>query len=151
MDEYLISVTELAYGILFLIAAILGVYLVIMVRNANETFKNFKNILSENREHIQTTIKNISEISTEARSIAEKSNEAVNEAAPRIPVIVNDVGVIAKSVKDSVKKVGSTVEAVGEGVIQTTDAVKSNAGDIVTYLKIIVDIIKTVIGMFGKK
>lgn len=146
--EITISVLELLYAILILLGIVLLFYLILLTKNAYTVLKKFNDSVDKTR--LDRIVTNLDDTTKNAKEVTDVLNENSKEIMPMIPGIVKDVQEISTSSRKTVKNVEGTVESIHDGVSRTTEAFSSGAEDVVSYIKIIGEVIKTVFGMFSK-
>lgn len=146
--EITISVIELLYSILIILGIILITYLILLAKNAYTVLKKVNETVDKAR--LERIVKNMDEVSVNAKEITDLLNENSKDIMPLIPGITKDVKEITESSKNTVKNVEGTVESIHDGVSRTSEAFSSGAEDVVSYIKVIGEVIKTVFNMFSK-
>ncbi len=147
--EITISVLELLYAILILLGIILLVYLILLAKNAYVVLKKVNETVDKTL--LERIVKNLDDTSTNAKEVTDLLNENSKEVMPLIPGIAKDVSDITASSKKTVINVEGTVESIHDGVSRTSEAFSSGAEDVVSYVKVIGEVIKTVFSMFSKE
>lgn len=146
--EITISVLELLYVILILLGIVLLFYLILLAKNAYVMLKKVNESIDKTR--LDRIVKNLDDTSVNAKEMTDLLNENSKEVIPMIPGIVKDVQEISSSSRKTVMSVEGTVESIHEGVSRTTEAFSTGAEDVISYIKIIGEVIKTVFGMFSR-
>jgi len=147
--EITISVLELLYLVLGILGIILLVYLILLLKNAYVVLKKFNETVDKTR--LERIVKNLDETSTNAKEMTSLLNENSKEILPLIPGITKDFQEITASSKKTVINVEGTVESIYDGVSRTSEVFATGAEDVVSYVKVIGEIIKAVFSMFSKE
>lgn len=125
MDGY-IKLSNLAIIVIVAIAAVCGVYLILLLRNLNSSIKVLKDILKDNKKNIDETLKNM-------------------------PVISKNTAEITDKAKDELKLLGAAVHEFGAAAEFTSAATETVNKDIIGKLRSLVDIIDFIIRLFKRK
>lgn len=121
----MISYRDLGLVILFLLAAGLGIYLFIILSHLHSILKNVRDLLERNRHNLDQTM-------------------------DILPSIANNVDDAAINLRDSVEKVTNAVDTVGHKVTETVAGVSTGTQQAAEYIRIISEIVKTVLQIFDK-
>lgn len=146
-----ISLGDLGLFILFVLAVVVGIYLVITLRNVSMVLKQAKKILDENEQPIKELIKPLPKIAKNFEGITGKVSKGVEDVDKKVPCIMKNVDGITDNLNKSTKSINTAVDTIGEGITDTLSIVQGTAGDVTMYIKIINEIAKFMTGVFSKK
>lgn len=134
-----VSLQDIFIFLILILLIVLGAYLILALRNANEVLKYARNILKTNEESIEKLIKPIPVIT-----------ENLAKATKDAPEVMANMKAITGTIKDGVVKAEEAVDVIGEGIAETVSVVRGSAEDITAYIKIISEVVKIIIGVFSK-
>ncbi len=121
-----VDLSVLAWLIIFCIAVIIGVFLIILLRNCLKVVDKVNHILDSNSENIGRTL----------------------EALPSTVRSVDELAVSAKGTLDKATSVVSTVE---DTVNETIDSFSFNAENVLSIINIASSVVKSIISAFSSK
>jgi ABC-type transporter Mla subunit MlaD len=78
--EIALTLSDIGWICLFIIAAAAGVYLVLALANAHRLLKQVNRILADNRTNIDTLLENAQAISTDTRQTTQRARETAEDA-----------------------------------------------------------------------
>jgi hypothetical protein len=120
-----ITLEELGYFILFLLALGVGVYLIVTLNNLNGLVKEVRARLDANRQHI-------------------------DQSLAHLPVITENINDASFGVKRGVEQTEAMIDQVNANMGDTLVAVHKTADSISTYSILVTEIIKSVMDIFSK-
>jgi methyl-accepting chemotaxis protein len=120
-----ITLEDLGFFILFLLALGVGVYLAVTLKNLNGLVKEIRDLLGANRKNIDQSLANL-------------------------PVITENLNEASFGVKRGVNQTEEVIEQVSANVGETMIAVHKTADNISTYSIIVTEIVKSVMDLFSK-
>jgi methyl-accepting chemotaxis protein len=120
-----ITLEDLGFFILFLLALGVGVYLAVTLKNLNGLVKEIRDLLGANRKNIDQSLANL-------------------------PVITENLNEASFGVKRGVNQTEEVIEQVSANVGETMIAVHKTADSISTYSIIVTEIVKSVMDLFSK-
>ncbi len=121
-----VDLSVLAWLIIFCIAVIIGVFLIILLRNCLKVVDKVNHILDSNSESIERTL----------------------EALPSTVRSIDELAVSAKGTLDKATSVVSTVE---DTVTETIDSFSFNAENVLSIINIASSVVKSIISAFSSK
>jgi len=152
-----LTVQDLFKLILFLLGIGVLTYLIIVLSNINKLLGQARAMAENNLKEIDTTIKqlpeiseNINAITKEAKNTLETLSPEVNDLLKTINSISGKVEGITSVVDNTTHKVGDTVDLVSDGIAETVLAFKFNAKNASQYLSIIREVIDMIKKAFYK-
>lgn len=146
-----LTLQDLLKLILFLLGiGVLG-YLLLILRNVNKAIGQTQRLLEENTEELDSTIKQLPEITTNINKLTSETTKLVSEMSPDISGVVHNVNGITSKIDDIaniVDKTGhtveDTVELLTDTIADTALAFQFNAKNVTSYIEIIKEIIEIV-------
>lgn len=150
MDATL-TIQDLLKFILFLLGIGVLTYLIIILRNLSKILGQVRIIADENAKEIDTTIKQLPEISENVNAITKEAKDTLINLQPEINGLLHNVNSISTKVEgitnlidDTTHKVGDTVGIVTDSISETATAFKFNAKNVTEYLNIIKEILEII-------
>ncbi|MDF2985331.1 MAG: hypothetical protein K0R50_841 [Eubacterium sp.] len=121
-----VDLSVVAWFIIFCIAVIIGVFLIILLRNCLKVVDKVNKILDNN-------------------------SESIGETLDALPSTVKSIDELAISAKGTLDKATSVVTAVEDTVTETIDSFSFNAENILSIINIASTVVKSIIGAFSSK
>ncbi len=121
-----VDLSVVAWFIIFCIAVIIGVFLIILIRNCLKVVDRVNKILDSNSENIQKTL----------------------EALPSTVKSIDELAVSGKGTLDKATSVVSTVE---DTITETIDSFSINAENVLSIINIASSVVKSIISAFSSK
>lgn len=144
-----LTLQEIMWVILFLIAVGLGVFLILAIKNVVGILKKVNKIVDDNEKSINTILKEAPIIMDNVNKITEDVQETLDAVSPSITHIVSNVDIISTDVTNTVEKVTYTVDVVGESIEETAEMLKDSKKSISNYLNMIMEIAAVLKGIFS--
>lgn len=153
-----LTVQDLFKLILFLLGIGVGVYLIMILANVNKLLKQARTIAESNMKEIDTTIKQLPEISVNINAITKEAKTTLVNLAPEVNELLHNVNSISSKVEnvanlidDTTSKVNETFDVVSDSIAETALAFSYNAKNATDYMKIIKEVIEVIRGILNKK
>lgn len=150
-----LTVQDLFKLILFLLGIGIGAYLIMILANINKLIKQARSITESNIKEIDTTIKQLPEISVNINAITREAKTTLVNLAPEVNELLHNVNSISGKVEnvanlidDTTSKVNETFDVVSDSIAETALAFSYNAKNATDYMKIVKEIIEVVRGLF---
>ncbi len=121
-----VDLSVVAWFILFCIAVVIGVFLIMLLKNCLKVVDRVNNILDSNSESIGKTL----------------------EALPSTVKSIDELAVSARGTLDKATSVVSTVE---DTVTETIDSFSFNAENVLSIINIASSVVKSIISAFSAK
>jgi len=121
-----LDLSVLAWFIIFCIAVVIGVFLIILLRNCLKVVDKVNKILDSNSESIEKTL----------------------EVLPSTVKSIDELAVSAKGTLDMATSVVSTVE---DTVAETIDSFSFNAENVLSIINVASSVVKSIISAFSSK
>ena len=146
-----LTLADLLKLVLFLLGiGVLG-YLLLILRNVNKVLGQAEAVLEANMDEIDTTIKQLPEITINVNKITGEAEKMIAEMSPDLTSVVKNVNGITTKVDDMAgiidntgHKVGDTVDVLTETIAESALAFQFNAKSVTSYIEIIKEIIEIV-------
>lgn len=153
-----LTVQDLFKLILFLLGIGAVTYLIIVLKNINKLLVQVNNIVKLNEKNIDTTIKQLPEISENINMITKNTNNAIKELTPEINSLSKNINSITGKV-DSITnlidgtthKVTDTLDVVTDSISEAAYSMQYNVKNVDNYLKILLEIFETIKNFIKKK
>ncbi len=147
MDANL-TVQDLFKLILFLLGIGAGTYLILVLNKINKILGQAKDIVEMNLNEIDTTIKQLPDISYNINEITRETKSAITNLTPEINDLLHNVNSISgrvsnitESIDDTTNKVSKTVDSVSNSIVDTAYNFQANTKNIMDYVEFIKDLI----------
>lgn len=124
--DYALTLKDFFTLILSILGAVVLIYLIIFIRNLNESIKVLRNVLKSNSDNIDNTLKNLPSISQNMLEITDTANREL------------------QSVENVIRNIDETVE-------MTAAAAHTVKDDIFGKTKSIIEFIELIKGIFSKR
>ncbi len=121
-----LDLSVLAWFIIFCIAVVIGVFLIIFLRNCLKVVDKVNKILDSNSESIEKTL----------------------EVLPSTVKSIDELAISAKGTLDMATSVVSTVE---DTVAETIDSFSFNAENVLSIINVASSVVKSIISAFSSK
>lgn len=121
-----VDLSVLAWFIIFCLAVVIGVFLIILLKNCLKIVEKVNAILDKKRESIEMTLE-------------------------ALPSTVKSVDALAVSAKGTLDKTNSIVDSVEDTISDTIDSFSFNAENILNIINVASSVVKSVINAFSKK
>lgn len=157
MDANL-TIQDLFKLILFLVGIGVGTYLILVLSKINRILGQAKDMVEANVKEIDTTIKQLPEISYNVNEITKEANMTIKELGPELGGLVHNINSISEqassitnTVKDTTDKVSETVGDVTNSITDTALAFQYGTKSLTDYMNIIMEIFETIKNMLNKR
>lgn len=150
MGEIVISLLDLGIFLAVIAVLVVGAYLVITLKNANQMVMTLNRQLQENEKNIHSVMYNLSVTSEDLRvlSAALRKNQDLFEV--KIPESLANIHAITTTLKNTGEKVDSSMTVVNDSLMETAATVTENTQDVLTYIKIVSEGIRVLIDTLRK-
>lgn len=152
METVTLNVSGLKFfgDIILVILGILAlVFIAMFFKNANNLVKSAKSIVDKNSSSIEDTMDKLPGLLEDARNLVDKAEGIVSDPNLKETIAkANDTMTNVKLMTDDLK---DTVNYLGEGVVDTTDAFADGIGSIKDYASMITDAIDIARSIFHGK
>ncbi len=150
-----LTIKDLFSLILFLLGIGIGVYLVAILSKVNRIMAKTTDMIEDNIEELDATIKTLPEISHNVSEITKETNYAITKLTPEVEKVLRDtshisgaVSEISDSVGGSAKKLEDAVDGVSDSVLGVASNLESSSGNISYYMNYMfemMDVIREVV------
>lgn len=152
-----LTVQDLFKLILFLLGIGVLTYLILVLNNINKLLGQARAMAESNLKEIDTTIKQLPEISENINAITKEARITLVNLQPEVNSLLHNINTISGKVEgitglidDTTNKVGSTLGIVSDSIAETALAFKFNAKNVTEYLSIIKEILEIAKKTFSK-
>lgn len=146
-----LTIRNLFKLILYILGIGVLVYLIILIKNLNNTISNIKNLLYQNEKEIDATIKQLPYISQNINDISEDTKKLVKSVSPDAIELVNNANSLSQKLDNTSGKVCDAIEEISESISSTASTIESNVKNASDYVELIVDIINIIRSTLRKK
>lgn len=144
-----LTIQDLFQLILFLLGIGVGTYLILVLNNVNKLLGQARTLAKANFNEIDTTIKQLPEISENINAITREAKTTLIKLTPEVDSLLHNINSISGKVEgitnildDTTHKVGDAVGLVSDSIGETALAFKFNAKNITEYLTILREILE---------
>ena len=144
-----LTIQDLFQLILFLLGIGVGTYLILVLNNVNKLLGQARVLAKANYNEIDTTIKQLPEISENINAITREAKTTLIKLTPEVDSLLHNINSISGKVEgitnildDTTQKVGDTVGLVSDSISETALAFKFNAKNVTEYLAILREILE---------
>jgi uncharacterized protein YoxC len=134
-----VTLYDLGLLVLFGLLVVALVYFIVIARKFYDLLGNVHKTLEENETNIKRTLAVLPEMLDKADDIASNMQVGAREFGTSVPTIIHNFSTISDSLRDSADLVVDSVDLIGTGISETVYNVKERSGDVVSYVKIIVE------------
>ena len=146
-----LTIQDLFKLILFLLGIGVLTYLILVLNNIKKILGQVSAMAESNIKEIDTTIKQLPEISQNINAITKEAKDTLINLTPEVNGLIHNINSISGKVEgisnvidDTTHKVGDTVGLVSDSIAETALAFKFNVKNATDYLTLIKDIIEIV-------
>lgn len=157
MDANL-TINDLFSIILFIVGIGAGIFLILVLSKVNKILGQAKNMIESNINEIDTTIKQLPDISYNINEITREAKHTITELTPEISGLIQNVHSISdqaefitNTVKDTTEKVSHTVDDVTNSITDTALAFQYGSKTLTDYINIIMEIFEAIKNMINNK
>lgn len=139
-----LTVQDLFKLILFLLGIGVGAYLIMVLNKINKILDNVKNLMENNSEELDLTLKQLPGISKNINNITEETNNTLKKVSPDIEALIHNSGRIS----GSVTSITESVDFMSTGIVETVGIFKGDKntfGDYLILAKEVYEILKNLI------
>lgn len=144
--------------ILFLVGIGVGIYFILVLSKINKILGQAKDMIESNIKEIDTTIKQLPDISYNINEITKETKHTLTELGPEISGLVHNINSIsdqASSITNTVKgttdKVSETVDNVANSITDTALAFQYGSKTLTDYVNIIMEIFEMIKNMLSRR
>lgn len=153
-----ITIQDLFKLILFLLGIGAMSYLVLIFKHIFKLLKKINSVIEENEISLDTTLKQLPQISENINSITKSADIAIKDLAPEINGLVHNINTISgkvesitESIDNTTNKVFDTFDAVSDSITDTAFAFQYNVKNINDYIQIVLEVIETIKNIIKKR
>lgn len=114
-----ISLTDFILTIIVLVIVMLAIYIVITLKNLNSLIQSFEKLL-------------------------EKNADSLTKSLTLLPETIKDIGALAKSGQEQIEDIGSTVNALGSNLVETSTSLNEKTISGISFVKTIIDVVSVI-------
>lgn len=144
-----LTIQDLFALILFLLGIGALIYLILVLKNINRLLCQAKLLTESNMKELDTTIKQLPEISENINAITKETRTTLNKLTPEIDELLHNINSISGKVESATEaidntthKIVDTVDVLADSISETAIAIKYNVKDINTYIQIFKEILE---------
>ena len=153
-----LTLQDLFRFILYMLGIGVGTYLVLILKNVNKILNQARTITEANEKSIDTTIKQLPEISENINGITKEAKVVLNQLTPEINGLVKNansisgnISSITENIDSTTNKVSGTIDTVSESISETALAFEYNVKNVSDYIQMFVEIIDIIKYTLKKK
>lgn len=134
-----VTLYDLGLLVLFGLLVVAIIYFIVIARKFYDLLGNLHKTLEANETNIKRTLAVLPEMLEKTDDIASNIQLGTREFGTSLPTIIHNFGAISDSLRNSADLVVNSVDLIGTGISETVYNVKERSGDVVSYVKIIVE------------
>ncbi|MBU5437471.1 hypothetical protein KQI42_05595 [Tissierella sp. MSJ-40] len=153
-----LTLQDLFKFILYMLGIGVGTYLVLILKNVNKILNQARTITEANEKSIDTTIKQLPEISENINGITKEAQVVLNQLTPEINGLVKNansisgnISSITENIDSTTNKVSGTIDTVSESISETALAFEYNVKNVSDYIQMFIEIIDIIKHSLKKK
>lgn len=153
-----LTLQDLFKFILYMLGIGVGTYLVLILKNVNKILNQARTITEANEKSIDTTIKQLPEISENINGITKEAQVVLNQLTPEINGLVKNansisgnISSITENIDSTTNKVSGTIDTVSESISETALAFEYNVKNVSDYIQMFIEIIDIIKYSLKKK
>ncbi|NLY46305.1 MAG: hypothetical protein GX053_10025 [Tissierella sp.] len=157
MDANL-TVKDLFSLILFLVGIGVGIYFILVLSKINKILGQAKDMIEANIKEIDTTIKQLPDISHNINEITKETKHTITDIGPELSGLVHNINsisdqasAITNTVKTTTDKVSLTVDDVTDSISDTAFAFQYGSKTFTDYVNIIMEVFEAIKNMINKR
>lgn len=146
-----LTLYDLGLVIVFVLVVVAVIYFIITMKKVYDLLGNVQRTFQTNEANINKTLSTLPEVLAKTDDIAANVQLGARDFGATAPVILHNVSAISGSLKDSADIVVHSVDVIGTGISETVDTVKESSGDLINYIKIIMEAVRYIVNYFSSK
>ncbi len=146
-----VTLYDLGLLVLFVLLVVAIIYFIIIARKFYDLLGNVHKTLETNETNIKRTLNVLPEMFEKVDDIASNVQLGAREFGTSAPTILHNFSAISDSLKDSADLVVDSVDLIGTGISETVYNVKERSGDVVSYVKIIMETLHHIVNYLTTK
>lgn len=153
-----LTINDLFTIILFIVGIGAGVFLILVLSKVNKILGQAKDMIESNINEIDTTIKQLPDISYNVNEITRETKQTISELTPEISGLIRNVhsisaqaSSITNTVKGTTEKVSHTVDDVTNSIADTAFAFQYGSKTLTDYINIIMEVFEAIKNMISNK
>jgi len=146
-----ISLQDLGIFVVFCIVAAASIFLIITLIKFNKMLNEVNSKLIKNDEKIQKTIDNFAATSENINVITTSLKKNKHIFDETIPASISNIHLISETLKNTTQKADKSLDVVNLNLMETASAVKENTQDIITYIRVIGEVVRVLVQLVFKK
>ena len=153
-----LTINDLFTIVLFIVGIGAGIFLILVLSKVNKILGQAKDMIESNINEIDTTIKQLPDISYNINEITKETKQTISELTPEISVLIRNVysisdqaSAITNTVKGTTEKVSHTVDDVTNSLTDTALAFQYGSKTLTDYINIIMEVFEAIKNMINNK
>ncbi|MBS3970556.1 MAG: hypothetical protein KGZ94_10650 [Clostridia bacterium] len=125
--------------------------MIITLIKFNKMLNEVNSKLIKNDEKIQKTIDNFAATSENINVITTSLKKNKHIFDETIPASISNIHLISETLKNTTQKADKSLDVVNLNLMETASAVKENTQDIITYIRVIGEVVRVLVQLVFKK
>lgn len=153
-----LTINDLFTIVLFIVGIGAGIFLILVLSKVNKILGQAKDMIESNINEIDTTIKQLPDISYNINEITKETKQTISELTPEISGLIRNVysisdqaSAITNTVKGTTEKVSHTVDDVTNSLTDTALAFQYGSKTLTDYINIIMEVFEAIKNMINNK
>jgi uncharacterized protein YoxC len=146
-----VTLCDLGLLVIFVLLVVAITYFILIARKFYDLLGNVHKTLEANETNIKRILTVLPEMLEKTDDIASNMQLGAREFGASVPTIIHNFSAISDSLRDSADFVVDSVDLIGTGISETVYNVKERSGDVVSYVKIIVEALHYIVNYLKTK
>ncbi len=146
-----VTLYDLGLLVLFVLLVVAIFSIIVVARKFYDLLGNLHKNLEANETNIKRTLAVLPAMLEKTDDIASNMQLGAREFGTSLPTIIHNFSAISDSLRNSADLVVNSVDLIGTGISETVYNVKERSGDVVSYVKIIVEALHYIVNYLTTK
>ena len=144
-----VSLQDLGILLVLLVLFIAGIFVIIKLANISKVVTGIHRRINDNEKNIQNTVDNVMNSMKNINEISNSVSMNKELLEFQIPGTIKNLHSLSATLKNTSEKVDHSVDVVNTSMMETVSTVQENAQDILGYVRIVSEGLRTFLEMFS--
>lgn len=144
-----VSLQDLGILLVLLVLFIAGIFVIIKLANISKVVTGIHRRINDNEKNIQNTVDNVMNSMKNINEISNSVSMNKELLEFQIPGTIKNLHSLSATLKNTSEKVDHSVDVVNTSMMETVSTVQENAQDILGYVRILSEGLRTFLEMFS--
>ena len=144
-----VSLQDLGILLVLLVLFIAGIFVIIKLANISKVVTGIHRRINDNEKNIQNTVDNVMNSMKNINEISNSVSMNKELLEFQIPGTIKNLHSLSTTLKNTSEKVDHSVYVVNTSMMETVSTVQENAQDILGYVRIVSEGLRTFLEMFS--